>query len=183
MYCRSCICFLLFVFVAKTSHANIDTYFEVNTFFYSEPVAINSLKTGWNTPIQNGDIIFTTDRFELGVSWQNWQLGLQYRYDYYFNFTPETANLIHSSKNKIELIPGQQYPINLHVNGVRTRGFKLARSITIKQGLSISSAFTLLEGIEFMSGGLWGEASAVSAKDYNVDFEVDYAYSKDPVFE
>jgi hypothetical protein len=175
--------FIVLLAVPPICHAGFDPYFKVDSLFYSEPIAVKAITGNWHAPLHSGDTAFTTDKIEIGIAWDGWSIGTLYRYDYFFNFTPETAELVHSSKNKIELKPGRHYSLALNANGLRTRGIKLAREIRIDQGLSVSAGVSLLEGVKFINGGISGNAVATAVKDYDVNFQVDYTYSKDTLFD
>lgn len=168
---------------SQTAHAKVGPYVELNTFFYSQPVPVKALSNKWRAPLQSGDRAFTHDRFESGVAWNDWKFGWLYRYDYQFQFTPETAELVHSNKNKHPLTTGRVYPLYLSINGFRARGFRLGKQSVINPQLTIGTSFSLLEGIEFMEGRIWGNATALAEKDYDVMFNLENIYSKDTLFD
>ena len=161
----------------------LGNYLQLDTFLYSEPVPIKALDNDWQAPLESGDVILTSDRLEAGVRWDRWQLGAIKRYDYFYRFTPDTAALVHASKNKTPLETGQRYALNLDANSLESFGVRLAYSFEVKKGLTGQAALSLLRGQEFVAGAIWGEAEAISDKDFDASFEVDYAYSEDLLFD
>ncbi len=164
-------------------HASQSTYVELESFFYSDPVPIKSLSNGWKSDYKSGDAIFTFDRVETGIAWDNWKMGLFYRYDYVLKFRPDTAEIVYKTKNKLPLQPGEEFAVLLEMNGVRTRGARLAHQIPIRDDLVIQTSFSLMEGIEYLDGRMEGNVTAIAEKDYDFLFDIYYAYSQDVFFD
>ncbi len=170
-------------FCTPASATELGNYISVDTFIYSEAITIKALGDNWNAPLHGGEVAIASGRAEVGFSWGGWQLGAIQREDYFYHFDADTAALIHASKNKTPLTPGDEYRIALASNSQRSHGVKLAYSAELHPQLNASAALSLLRGSEFMDGGLWGSARVIDDKDYDIAFDVDYSYSEDALFD
>ncbi len=166
-----------------TSGAPLGNYLRVDTFIYSEAITIKALGDNWRAPLHGGEVAMATGRMEAGVSWGQWQLGAIRREDYFYRFDADTARLIHASKNKIPLTPGDEYNIALATNSQQSYGMKLGYRLALHTGLNGTLAVSLLRGTEMMDGGLQGSARVIDDKDYDIAFDVDYRYSEDALFD
>lgn len=158
-------------------------YLRVQTLFFSEPVAIKALNNDWNAPLESGNAILSYDKAEFGVSWKNWELGIQRRYDYFYHFTTNTADLFHADKNQTPLTSGQSYKLSLSSHSFQAKGLRIAHKKMLSSTLSMNVALTYLQGIDFTDGTVAGQATAIADKDYDYTLDVDYAYSEDTLFD
>lgn len=175
---------LLLVFAPLTVKAQgYSGYFLVDSFSYSEPFAIRALATGdWDTEFHGGEKIFSTDRIEFGIAGNKWQLGILRRYDYFYEFTPDTAYLKHSAENHLDLVPGQELELYLKANEFIANGITLGFAEIVGKA-SFGIRVSYLKGEQLTSGSLSGSASVINEKDYDLNFDVDYYYSEDLLFD
>ncbi|MEA3404699.1 MAG: hypothetical protein U9R28_03050 [Pseudomonadota bacterium] len=162
--------------------AEITPFVEVSSFSHSEPISVSGLMNNWKGSFETGRVAFTMNRAEIGVGVNNWQISVFNRYDYLFEFAPSTAKLFYDTKNKKELVSGEEYSLDLDSNSFVARGFKLGYQQEVS-GFNVGVAVSYLEGLELTDGYISGRAVAVSENDYDFDFDVDYYYSEDSVFE
>ena len=161
---------------------DIKPYTEISSFSHSEPIAIHALINDWDAPLKSGKRAFSFNRAEVGVALNHWTFGIFKRQDYIFEFQPETAKLIFDTKNKNDLTTGEEYSLDLDSNSFIARGLKLGYQkdyANFNIGLTVS----YLEGQELTDGSISGDAVAVSESDYNFQFDVDYYYSEDSLFD
>ncbi len=158
-------------------------YFESSALLFSEPIALDALGNDWNAPLEGGDVMVGVARAEAGVAWGAWRLGYLYRDDYLYRFTPDTAELVHATNNRLELTPGRRYALALDVHRQRSEGLRIAFERALSPTLRLGVALSLLRGSEVMEGGITGVAEAVAGNDYDFAFDVDYAYSEDKLFD
>jgi len=176
--------FILLITCTPLTHADdFSSYFLLESYSYSEPIAISSvLSNEWDAELHDGDVAFSTDRIELGVGWKQWRLGVFRRYDYYYEFTPDTVLLKYSAENNLDLTPGQQLDIHLSANTLIANGLSLAFAHSINDvGFAIKASY--LKGKKLTSGSLTGKADVISENDYDLNFGVDYFYSEDKLFD
>ncbi len=168
---------------APASATELGNYLHLDTFVYSEAITIKALGDNWQAPLYGGEVAIATGRIEAGFSWGAWQLGAIKREDYLYRFDADTAALVHASKNKTPLNPGDRYRIDLASNSQRSHGIKLAYTTLLHPDLRVTTAVSLLRGTELMDGALSGSAQVIGEKDYDIAFDVDYRYSEDALFD
>ncbi len=122
---------LLFLWGPLLHAENFSTYILFDSFAHSEPIAIKAIFDDWDAPLHTGDIAFAFARAEIGVGWNQWRLGVFRRYDYYYEFTPDTAYLKYSSENNLPLNTGEQLDIYLKANTIIANGLSLSHTLTL----------------------------------------------------
>ncbi|MCG6937895.1 MAG: hypothetical protein LJE83_06935 [Gammaproteobacteria bacterium] len=158
-------------------------YVSLESFSYSEPMAVKAVVNDkWDATLHPGEVAFSTDRIEFGVAWQQWSLGVLRRYDYYYEFTPDTAYLKYSVENHQDLISGQQLDIYLSANMLIANGLSLGFTQTVHNA-SFAIKASYLRAKDLTSGWLAGNATVVADNDYDLNFDVDYYYSEDRLFD
>ncbi len=174
---------LLLLFTPLAYAGDFNTYFLLESFSYSEPITIKALATNqWNAKLHDGDVAFTTDRIEVGAEWKQWKIGVFRRYDYFYEFTQDTALLKYSAENNQDLTPGKQLDIYLSANTLIANGLRLAFTHTIDNtNFSVKASYLNAKNLTY--GYFAGNAKAVSEKDYDLNFYVDYYYSEDKLFD
>ena len=158
-------------------------YATFQSITYSKPLAIKALADDWEPPFYGGDRALTYDKIEAGVRWRGWQLGILERYDYLMEFSAQTAEFVYLIKNRIPLQPGREYQIYLKAIHNRSQGIRLGRTYKFTSTLSGGLALAYLRSKAFTDGTLWGSARASAEKDYDFQFDTDYVYSRDVLFD
>ena len=159
-----------------------EVYVSADGFAHSESKAVKSITGNWDGDLHSGEIAFSVDRAEVGIVMGDWRIGYLSRYDYYFEYSPNTAELINASKNKLPLAPGTNYDLYLHANTLVSKGLRVGYTHKYKDltyGLSVS----YLQGKRFTNGTIRGDAVSLSDRDYDFNFDVDYFYSQDKLFD
>ncbi len=172
------ICFLS----SAASARDIAVYFNLDSFSYSEPLPINALMGDWKGNLQRGEHAFSYDSIELGMQWDSWSLGVQYRYDYFYRFTPDTAYLKYQQENNRALITGEQLSLSLSANALVARALRMAYQNHL-ENITYAVSLSYIEALRFTEGRIQGQASIISNNDYELDFDVDYFYSEDVLFD
>ncbi len=157
-------------------------FVEVSSFSHSEPIAVHAILNDWDAPFSKGDVAFSVNRVEVGLGLNEWQFSVFERQDYLFEFSADTAKLLYETNTQQDLVPGQQYDLNLKTNSFVARGLKLGYQRPIA-GFNVGVAVSYLEGLDLTDGSLQGQATATANNDYNFDFDVDYYYTEDSLFD
>lgn len=174
---------LLLSCTSFTHASDLNSYFLLESFSFSEPVAIKALaQDEWDTKLYDGDRAFSTDLIEAGIGWKQWRFGIFRRYDYFYEFTPDTAFLKHSAENNLDLTPGEQLDIYLSANALIANGLSLSFTHVINNA-SFGIKASYLKAQKLTSGSLAGKAQVVAENDYDLNFDVDYYYSEDKLFD
>ncbi len=137
----------------------------------------------WKTPFKEGDNAITFNKAEIGVRWHNWQLGILERYDYLMEFSPQTAELFYLAENHLPLEINKKYELRIKAQHQSSRGLRLGYQKKITSAFTVSVAASYLQGKTLTDGNIQGTAQVTGNKDYNFQFDTDYFYSRDVLFE
>lgn len=180
---RSISLLLLFAIPAHVAAAEYRPYVDVQSVTYSEPVAIQAMLGKWQPPFRGGNKAFTYTKAEIGIRRGNWQLGILKRVDYQLKFASETAQLIYLTENRLPLEAGREYELRLKVQHNYSRGLRLAYQHKLSPRFRVGLAASYLQGKALTDGALQGSAQVTAEKDYDFQFDTDYFYSRDALFE
>lgn len=174
---------LLLLYLPSVCAEDYNAYLLLDSFSYGEPMAVAAIASNkWDEKLHKGDTAFSTDRIEAGIGWKQWQFGVFRRYDYYYEFSPDTALLKQRTENNLSLTPGQQLDIYLSANTLDAKGLSLAYKHTFNN-FTFGAKASYLVGNTLTSGQLDGKAEIIAENDYDLNFDVDYYYSEDKLFD
>lgn len=163
--------------------AYADVYFDTSLFAYSEPVTIKGAMTGWEGPFSGGRAALTHNWIETGVAYQKWKFGFIKRFDYELGFSQDTADFLYRIENKQPLQAGKTYQLDLTARHTYSEGLRLSQEFEPAAGLNLVLGVAYLRGLRLTEGTFKGSATALSESDYDFQFDVDYFYSKDALFD
>ena len=174
---------LLLVFIVSSAIAGeVQTYANLQSISYSEPVSISAIIRDWDSPFKGGDKALTINRAEFGVSDGSWQFGVIARYDFLMTFSEQTAELYYLTVNHLPLEAGKQYPLHLEVRSQFSRGLRLGYQRQWTSSLKAGVAVSYLQGLALTEGAVNGSAQVTAATDYDFQFDTNYLYSHDVLF-
>lgn len=175
---------LLWFSTAQVLAGEYQPYLDLRSQFYSQPIAIKSIIDDWKPPFKGGDKALSYNRAETGVHWRNWQFGVLERYEYFLEFSPETAELFYLVENRLPLETGKQYALRIKVQQQRTRGLRLGyRHVFDNNKFALGLGAAFLQGKTLTEGDIQGSAHVTAENDYDFQFDVDYFYSRDVLFD
>ncbi len=167
--------------VCAFSASGLQAYADFNSFSHSEPTAISALGSDWDQKLYPGEVAFSVNRFEVGINWKQWKVGVIQRYETYEKFSSDTAEALYRVERR-ELKVGEQYAVQLSSNTLEAGGLRIAYLQPVGQ-FNVGLGVSYLVGRNFIDGaGLTGTAQVISDKDYNLNFDIDYLYSEDKIF-
>jgi hypothetical protein len=169
--------------VINAAASEYQPYADIQSITYSQPISIASMLGEWNPPFKGGDRALTYNKAELGVMGNGWQLGVFKRYDYLLTFSRQTARLYYLTDNHLPLEPGTQFPLRIEAHQQLSRGLRLGFNRRLSASLKIGLAASYLQGQALIDGKLKGNALVTAATDYDFQFDTDYTYSRDVLFE
>lgn len=156
---------------------------QFDSFSYSEIMPIEQLLEDMEgSEFESGDVAFTHNLLEAGASYGNFELAVFARYDYYLDFSSDTAELVYRDKNDLPVGTNRSYDIDLEANHLRATGLKLAYRFVPLENLRIKAAISYLQADKLVDGDIRGTV-ATTANDYNGELKLDYAYSEDLLFD
>lgn len=174
---------ILALCTATSASANeYQPYTTLQSISYSKPIAIASMLGEWNPPFKGGDKALTYNKAEIGVIGNGWQLGIFKRYDYSLEFSRQTAELYYLTENHLPLEAGKEYPLRIEARHQLSRGLRLGFQRKLVPALKVGLAASYLQGQAFIDGNLKGSAQVTTEKDYDFQFDTEYAYSRDVLF-
>ena len=164
--------------------AGADTYFEMDTFFSSEPIALDAISNKWQSDYHpNGEKQTASVWLESGLKKNGWSLGLLYREEHHLTFSSNTADLYYTISNDQELTPNQDYKIDLDAYRFRGIGARAAKNVYQNNALQLSLGGSFFYATNLLEGTVTGSASADNEETYSYEFAGDYVYDEDPVFD
>lgn len=178
--------YAVFSVIAMTRFAmagEIQPYTIVQSINYSQPVSVAALFGDWHPPFNGGDTALTYNKAEAGVTWDDWQLGLFKRNDYRLEFSRDMADFYFRTKNRLPLDTGRTYYLRIRAQQQVSHGLRLGYRHQFESGIFLGVAGAWLQGDALTDGHLDGQASAISATDYDFQFDTNYVYSRDVLFE
>lgn len=174
---------LLFLISTITRAGEYQPYLNIQSIAYSNAIAIKSIADDWQPPFYGGDRALTYNKIEAGVHWQRWQLGLLERCDYLLEFSPQTAEFLYLTKNKLPLEPGKTYELDINARHNCSHGVKAGYKGAITPTLRATLAASYLQSTALIDGSLKGSALVSAANDYDFQFDANYFYSRDVLFD
>lgn len=183
MYFRLILLSVLVTFATYVGANEFPLYVAAQSISYSEPVTLKFMLGERQTPLRRGSKAFTYNKVETGFRWGNWQLGVLQRLDYQLEFSSETAELIYLVENRLPLEVGREYELRIKALHNYSRGLRLAYRHKFSSRINVGLAASYLQGKAFTDGTVQGSATVLAEKDYEFQFETDYFYSRDILFE
>lgn len=178
------LCFFICLFaVAPATAAELRPYASADSLTYTQPIAIKSMLHDWQPPFVGGDTALSYDKLEIGIQWNDWQLGLFERHDYQLAFSPDTAEIVYLTENHLPLPTGRDYELRIHARNNVSRGLRAGFHQTLLPTLNFGLAVSYLQGVSLTDGQINGTASVIAANDYDFHFDTRYHYSRDVLFE
>ncbi len=183
MYFRLILLSVLVTFAAYAGADEYGPYVAVQSVSYSEPVTLKFMLGDRQTPLKKGSKAFTYNKAEVGFRWGNWQFGVVERLDYQLEFSSETAELIYLAENRLPLEEGKEYELRIRAQHNYSHGFRLAYRHKFSSRINVGLAASYLQGKAFTDGTIQGSATVLGEKNYEFQFDADYSYSRDILFE
>ena len=154
-----------------------------NSFAFSESMPVGQLVDELRgAPPNKGDIAFTYNKAELGVTLEDFELSFFQRYDYFIEFSPDTIDLWYGVKNAKEIDENRIFDISLRANHQRSSGVTLAYTYKLEQSFQVKLAASYLYADRLVNGVLTGRVLTFD-EDYIGDIYVDYNYTEDILFD
>ncbi len=132
-------------------------------------------------PVKAGTFAFSTNYYQVGARLHDWSIAVFQRYDFYAQFSNETAQVIHAARNKIKIDDNQMFQIQLKGTHLRANGLKGGYQIRPAPSVSIDLNLSYLYADGLYEGDLTGELTS-SDDGVQGDLNLDYGYSRDIFF-
>jgi len=166
-------------------------YIHLNSFTYSEPISIDGMLHEWDDDLHSGELAFTQQRISVGLSHSSgWSLGWISRYDYFLEFTEDTALLYHQGENDLPASRDYHYQLFLRAEHAKSSGPQIAyQTPLLKFGpeqshqIKVKIQIARLTSNQLYNGSIWGEAILLENDDIEAQLNIDYAYHEDSLFD
>ncbi|MGD8642398.1 MAG: hypothetical protein PVG89_17305, partial [Gammaproteobacteria bacterium] len=163
--------------------AEFQPYLTLHSFTYVEPVSITYVFQNDNNRFEGGDTALTHNWVETGVVYNNFGVGIIGRYDYDLKFSEDTAEFYHLTNNKKPLPEGRTFDLYLNAKHVYSNGVRFSYGYALTSNTDINIGLSYLKGTRLTDGTIQGRGVVLSENDYDFQFDVDYFYSEDTIFE
>jgi len=157
-------------------------YLSQNTFSDSQAVPLIYAKEKWDSEYAQGSYSHSYIWSETGLRTKHWGIGFLYRFDIQAKYNSDTVDFLFRVKNKRELIPEKEYRLNIDVNQLRAFGSRISYR-NIHSNLHYNIGVSILRAHTVTQGTLQGNAKILTQKDYEFEFDTDYFYSTDYLFD
>jgi hypothetical protein len=111
------------------------------------------------------------------------QFSFIHRHDRFFRFDNETLKFIYLTENQYQLETGSEYELFIEVNNLSSKGLRVGYEFQLTPEFSFTPLLSVLQPEELLEGVLVGNATTVTASDYDFHFESDLSYDKDPLYD
>ncbi|WP_455207853.1 hypothetical protein [Kaarinaea lacus] len=165
------------------SLAGTAPYVVIDLFTYSEPVPVTDVINNRNGEFSGGEIAFTHNWAEIGATYNNFGVGILGRYDYDLKFSEDTAEFYYLINNKKPLPQGRVFDLSLDAKHTHSEGVRLSYLYPLNKKTNITVGLSYLRGVWLTEGKAQGQGIALAENDYDFQFNVDYYYSEDLIFE
>ena len=169
--------------------APCDSYYQIETFNYIEPVSIHAMTNDWQGHLDSGENALSKRKISWGVNYENiWGYGWFGREDYFLTFSEDSALIYHQNANDLAIAQNRSHDLLIKVQHARSLGFQffyqtppLPLFKNPNNKLSAKLVVNLMVSDQMIEGKIWGNAST-SDDDYDITAFVDYFYDKDELF-
>lgn len=163
--------------------AGVQSYLTLHSFTYVEPIAIQDAFHNNTKHFDGGETALTHNWVEIGAAYNSFGVGLVGRYDYELEFSKDTAEFYYLTNNKKPLHQGREYNLDLDAKYIQSTGVRFSYAYALNPNTNINVGVSYLTGVRLTDGSIHGRALALAQNDYDFQFDVNYFYSKDSLFD
>lgn len=190
-YCT--LAFIISSLILTTQAANAVeksyVYQHTESFSFSEVSPIKQFAKGLKGPaIDSGEVAITTSQIELGHKFHLSEKlgGISYaifsRFDYFLEFSNDTAIIAYADKNDTPLPQERTYLIDLAAQHIRASGVKVGYHGNYFSNLDAQFYVSFLKANNMIDGRIYGQLSDL-IDDPSGELILDYQYSEDQFFD
>jgi len=132
---------------------------------------------------EHGDFAYTHNIARLGMQKGDWAFSAFYRYDYYFSFDPDTAELVVREKHDVPVEPDRTYRLELDAIHAESVGFSVARAFSWRDDWRMRARINVMRAYDVVDGSIRGTVHADAQGKFSGFLEIDYVYGKDYLFD
>ncbi|MBV1879005.1 MAG: hypothetical protein KUG79_15300 [Pseudomonadales bacterium] len=157
-------------------------FFQSDTFGYSEPTAIYALANNFDGSFESGgNDAFIHTFVETGAHYGPFTISIFSRYDYYTEFTSDTALFAFQTENDLP-ITARDYDLDLEVNHIRAQGFRFGYTFSPIDTLTVGIFASYLQADYFLDGDVIADININATDDITGNSAVNYVYTEDVLF-
>jgi hypothetical protein len=163
--------------VAESSH-HLSLIQRFESEIYTESQPIKPFTTDFDFPISSGNSAFTHNRFELGLQYDAWEVGVQSRYDYLLSFVPDTALYTYLDKNNLPY-DDRDYRYFLKAKNITSNGIYASYEYSITPHFTLIPKIAIFASTHYQDGVVDG---SITPENGQGDLQVAYYFSNDLLF-
>jgi hypothetical protein len=174
---------LLLLLSPPVTLAGAQSFLTFRSFSYVEPVAIQDALHNNTEHFDGGETALTHNWAEIGATYNNFGVGAVGRFDYELTFSKDTAEFYYLTNNKKPLPQGREFNLDLEAKHIQSTGVRFSYDYALTPNADINVGVSYLNGVRLTDGSIHGSALVLAQNDYDFQFDVDYFYSKDSLFD
>lgn len=164
---------------------------EVKIFLANDPLSLREILSDWHgnyTPKSGQNIALLDGRIDLGRGFaEHYYLGYFYQVALFVEADKSFTDIVYTVKNKNDLEAGKTYVLDLDTEGIMQSGVLFSGNKKFYEdeahAISFGGAVYLAYGMDMQEGTIWGDASAVSTKDYELEADSSYYYTHNYLYD
>lgn len=162
-------------------------YIETESIAVSESVDLESLLDGFQGDRldASGQRIFSHNEVAIGAKatkWATeWDAAVVGRYDYFADYSTDTAALVFAYANSFDPAPGN-YDVDLSLREIQSTGLRFGASSKLSEQFEIGSRIFLFQSRMLTNGRLNGSISLDQNALVSGQADLDYFYQEDLLF-
>ncbi len=154
-------------------------YASANFFAGSDYTPVKEFTGNWNgpfTPQSGKNLTISEGRMEAGASYGSWRIAALYREEVVVDSNLDTATIVYDNKHHIPVPAGQNFAVNLNMQGFEAKGVRLDKGFLFNgqdgTAYSLGAGLSLLQGTRVrMTNADGSAASTVSGYTYNATLQ------------
>jgi hypothetical protein len=168
----------------ETTESGYTLFTELDVRGVSEAMAVVDTIDGFDGNLnKGGDFAYTHNEARIGVKSGDWAISAYYRYDYYLDFDPDTAELLYQRTNDLPVETGRSYTLDLEAIHARGAGVSVDYSFRFSPSFSLKTRASLLRAYDVVDGSIKGAIEILEDGTYSGSAEVNYFYGEDYLFD
>ncbi len=158
---------------------DFSVYSSGNFFAGSDYTPVKQFTGNWNgpyTPQPGRNLSLSEGRVEAGATYGSWRIAALYREEVVVESNRDMTNIAYYNKQHLPVSPGQNFAINLNMQGFEARGVRLDKGFLFEGNggtrYSLGAGLSLLDGTRVRMTNAYGvAASTLTGYTYNATLQ------------
>lgn len=172
----------LIAFPAVADESTYSAFLEADSLTWSDSFPIDAFLNNFETGSfeSGGETSFTHNQITVGAERGGFRAGLTTRYDYYTEYTPDTARLVFDSSN--DGVQAGDYDLFVDLKEVQASGLQVGYAHAVSDALTIEARVSALTLHRLTDGDAFGAISIDANDEVSGAAEGDYSFTDNLLF-